>query len=65
MRAVQFLLKTKATIDLSYGKLYDALALYQATAKRREEILTFNPFPKHVQRDKRKRQSPVNAGSWA
>jgi|GEM_PF-2425063 len=65
MRAVQILLKTKATIDLSYGKLYDALALYQATAKRREEILTFNPFPKHVQRDKRKRQSPVNAGSWA
>jgi len=65
MRAAQILLKTKAAFDLSYEKLYDALALYQATAKRWEEILTFNPFPKHVQRDKRKRQSPVNAGSWA
>jgi hypothetical protein len=65
MRLARLLQRTKAKFDLSYEKLYDALALYQPLARRWEDILTFHPFPKHVQRDKRKRKSPVTAGSWA
>lgn len=63
MRMARVLSKNKAVEELSYEKLYDALALHHQAAKRWEELLTFAPFMKHVERDKRKRKSPVTAGA--
>lgn len=61
MRVARALSKNKAVDELSYEKLYDALALHHQSAKRWEEIRTFAPLMKHVERDKRKRKSPVTA----
>lgn len=61
MRMARVLSGRKAVDDLSYEKLYDALAIHHQAAKRWEDILTFAPFMKHVERDKRKRKSPVTA----
>lgn len=59
MRMARVLSGKKEAGDLSYEKLYDALAIHHQAARRWEEILTFAPFMKHVQRDRRKRKSPV------
>lgn len=53
----------KAVDELSHEKLYDALAIHHQAAKRWEELLTFAPSMKHVERDKRKRKSPVTPGA--
>ena len=59
MRMARVLSEKKAVDELSYEKLYDALAIHHQAAKRWEELLTFAPVMKHVERDKRKRKSPV------
>jgi hypothetical protein len=59
MRMARVLSGNRAVDELSYEKLYDALAIHHQAAKRWEELLTFAPFMKHVERDKRKRKSPV------
>jgi hypothetical protein len=61
MRMARVLSEKKAVEELSYEKLYDALALHHQAAKRWEDLLTFAPFMKHVERDKRRRKSPVTA----
>jgi hypothetical protein len=61
MRVARALSKNKAADELSYEKLYDALSLHHQAAKRWEDILTFAPLRKHIERDKRKRKSPVTA----
>jgi len=59
MRMARVLSRNKPVDDISYEKLYDALALHHQAAKRWEELLTFTPCMKHIERDKRKRKSPV------
>jgi hypothetical protein len=59
MRMARILRGNKPVDEISYEKLYDALAIHHQAAKRWEDILTFAPFRKHVERDKRKRKSPV------
>lgn len=59
MRMARVISGNRPIDDLSYEKLYDALALHHQAAKRWEELLTFAPSLKHVERDKRKRKSPV------
>jgi len=59
MRLARVLRSDKPDDELSYEKLYDALAIHHQAAKRWEDILTFTPSMKHVERDKRKRKSPV------
>ena len=61
MRVARALSKNKAADELSYEKLYDALSLHHQAAKRWDDILTFAPLRNHVERDKRKRKSPVTA----
>lgn len=59
MRMARVLSRNKPVDELSYEKLYDALAIHHQAATRWEELLTFAPYMKHVERDKRKRKSPV------
>lgn len=59
MRMARVMSRHKAVDELSYEKLYDALSLHHQAARRWEEILTFAPLMKHVERDKRRRKSPV------
>jgi hypothetical protein len=59
MRMARALSGGKVVESLSYEKLYDALSIHHQAAKRWEELLTFAPFRKQVQRDKRRRKSPV------
>lgn len=59
MRMARVLSGNGAMDELSYEKLHDALAIHHQAAKRWEELLTFAPVMKHVERDKRKRKSPV------
>ena len=47
---------------LSYEKLYDTLASHLIKAKDLRELCSFNPDPRHIQRDKRRRKSPVESG---
>ena len=47
---------------LSYEKLYDLLALHLVKSPNLAEVRAFNPDPRHVTRDKRTRQSPVESG---
>jgi hypothetical protein len=61
MRLARVLSKNKAIDELSYENLYDALALHNQVAKRWEGIRIFAPIMKYVERDKRKRKSPVTA----
>ena len=60
MRMARWLRRKNGALDLSYEKLYDALAIHSHTAGYWEDILGFAPCPKHIQRDKRKRQSPLH-----
>jgi len=59
MRMARVLGGKKEVEALSYEKLYDALAIHHQAAKRWEGILIFALFMQHVERDKRRRKSPV------
>jgi hypothetical protein len=50
---------------LSYEKLYDTLAVWLVKARNPAEAIAFDPDPRHVQRDKRNRKSPVESGIMA
>lgn len=50
---------------LSYEKLYDLLAVRLIKARDLAELATFDPDPRHVERDKRIRKSPVESGILA
>ncbi len=50
---------------LSYEKLDDLLAVRRIKARDLEELDTFGPDPRHVERDKRARKSPVESGIQA
>lgn len=63
MRMARVLSRNQPVQELSYEKLYDALAIHHQAAKRWEDLLTFAPSMKHVERDKRKRKSPVTPGA--
>lgn len=47
---------------LSYEKLYDLLAVCLVKARNLDEAIAFDPDPRHIQRDKRTRKSPVESG---
>ena len=47
---------------LSYEKLYDVLATHLVRARDLDELAAFDPDPRHVRRDKRRRKSPVESG---
>jgi hypothetical protein len=47
---------------LSYEKLYDLLAGQFIKAPGMAAVFDFEPYPDHVTRDKRHRQSPVESG---
>jgi hypothetical protein len=51
--------------QLSYEKLYDRFALHLIKAKDITELCAFDPELRHVTRDKRTRQSPVESGILA
>lgn len=61
MRIARVLRENRSVGDLSYEKLYDALSIHHPAARRWEDILTFEPIRKHIEREKRKRKSPVTA----
>ena len=46
---------------LSYEKLYDLLAVCLVKARNPGDVFAFDPDPRHVQRDKRARKSPVES----
>lgn len=50
---------------LSYEKLYDLLAMHLTKARSLWAVLAFDPHPRHVMRDKRRRQSPVESAIQA
>jgi hypothetical protein len=50
---------------LSYKKLDDLLAVRLIKAHDLEELDAFGPDPRHVERDKRARKSPVESGIQA
>lgn len=50
---------------LSYEKLYDLLAVHLVKSTDLAEVAAFNPDPRHITRDKRARQSPVESGILA
>ncbi len=52
-------------VRLSYEKLYDLLAVCLVKARNPAEVTAFDPDPRHVQRDKRSRKSPVESGILA
>ena len=47
---------------MSYEKLYDLLALQLIKAPDLAALLAFDPYPRHVMKDKRRRKSPVEPG---
>lgn len=59
MRRARVLSRNRPVDELSYAKLYDALAIHHQVAKRWGELLTFAPFIKLVERGKRIVKSPV------
>ena len=48
--------------EVSYEKLYDLLAMQLVKAPDLAAAADFNPDPRHVMRDKRRRSSPVESG---
>ena len=50
---------------LSYEKRYDLLAVRLIKASTLAEVVAFDPDPRHVERDKRIRKSPVESGILA
>jgi hypothetical protein len=60
MRMARCMQESGTVENLSHEKLYDALSIHHQWARRWEDILDFVFAPKHVERDKRKRESPVS-----
>ena len=65
MRMAQRIGNTVGRARLSYEKLYDLLAVRLIKARDLAELDTFDPDPRHVERDKRTRKSPVESGILA
>lgn len=72
MIAQQLVLKIAARLSEEIGRarlscemLHDQLADRMVKAATPDELLAFAPDPRHVSRDKRKRQSPVESGLQA
>ncbi len=51
--------------SLSYEKLYDLLADFLVKAHDFASLLDFDPDPRHVSRDKRARENPIESGITA
>ena len=62
MRIAQRIVSTISRERLSYEKLYDLLAVRLIKARDLAELITFDPDPRHIVRDKRTRNSPVESG---
>ena len=65
MRIAQRIDSTISHERLSYDKLYDFLAVRLVKARDLAELITLDPDPRHVVRDKRSRKSPVESGILA
>jgi IS4 transposase len=65
MRIAQRIGSEVGRARLSYEKLYDLLAVRFVTATDLAALDSFDPDPRHVTRDKRARQSPVESGILA
>lgn len=65
MRIAQRIGEMIGRAKLSYEKLYDMLAVNLVKARTPAEAIAFDPDPRHVQRDKRTRKSPVESGILA
>lgn len=65
MRMAQKIGNTLGRARLSYEKLYDLLAVRLIKARDLTELAAFDPDPRHVERDKRTRKSPVESGILA
>lgn len=50
---------------LSYERLYDLLAVYLVKASAFAALERFDPDPRYIKRDKRKRRSPIESGILA
>ena len=61
MRIAQRIGEMIGRAKLSYEKLYDMLAVKLVKARTPAEAIAFDPDPRHVQRDKRTRKSPVES----
>ena len=62
MRIAPRIVSTISRERLSDEKLYDLLAVRLVKARDLAELITFDPDPRHVVRDKRTRKSPVEPG---
>ncbi|MEX1116535.1 MAG: IS4 family transposase [Akkermansiaceae bacterium] len=65
MRIAQKIGSRVGRARLSYEKLYDLLAVRLIKASTLAEVAAFDPDPRHVERDKRTRKSPVESGILA
>lgn len=65
MRIAQRIGEMIGRAKLSYERLYDMLAVNLVKARTPAKALAFDPDPRHVQRDKRTRKSPVESGILA
>ena len=65
MRIAQRIVSTISRERLSYEKLHGLLAVRLIKAQDLAELITFDPDPRHVVRDKRTRKSPVESGILA
>ena len=65
MKIAQRVGETVGRARLSYEKLYDLLAVHLIKASDLCAVLSFDPHPRHVTRDKRRRQSPVESAIQA
>ena len=62
MRIARWIGAVVGRARLSYEKLYDLLAGQFIKAPDIAALFDFDPYPDHVMRDKRHRQSPVESG---
>jgi hypothetical protein len=65
MRMAERIGNTVGRARLSYEKLYDLLAVRLIKARDLAELDIFDPDPRHVERGKRTRKSPVELGILA
>jgi hypothetical protein len=65
MRIAQSIGSKIGQARLDYEKLYNLLAVRLIKARDLEELDTFGPDPRHVERDKRARKFPVESGIQA
>jgi hypothetical protein len=65
MRMAQRIGNAVGRARLSYEKLYDLLAVRLIKSRDLAELDKFDPDPRHVERGKRTRKSPVESGIMA